>query len=214
MIKLTKQPEPAVLAANSVKWTAELIAALATSDGASKVQKNKYNKKEIKEAIVIETHGKCAYCESKMRHVSPGDIEHIVPKSLSPELSFAWDNLTLACTTCNTNKSNKPGIIDPYLDEPTEHLLFSGPMIFKKNGSQLGFQSIKFLDLNRFELISKRAEKLSSVERMLASIDNGHTKEVRDLLFKEIVKTESMDEAEYAACTRQFIERGEDILGP
>ena len=37
--------------------------------------------KSIKEQILKETHGKCVYCESKISHVCPGDIEHILPKN-------------------------------------------------------------------------------------------------------------------------------------
>ena len=41
-------------------------------------------------APIDETHGKCAYCESKIKHIDYGDIEHILPKNKNarPDLCY------------------------------------------------------------------------------------------------------------------------------
>lgn len=39
----------------------------------------------------------CYYCE-RDRH---RDIDHIVPKSIDPELAFTWENYAFSCTICN-----------------------------------------------------------------------------------------------------------------
>ena len=68
---------------------------------------NKYNAryktKDVKKALEELYHNKCAFCET---NVERWDVEHFRPKSLYPWLAFSWDNLLLACPTCNGNKSN------------------------------------------------------------------------------------------------------------
>ena len=39
-----------------------------------------YGAPDVKAAIVTAQHGKCAFCESKLKHVMFGDIEHYRPK--------------------------------------------------------------------------------------------------------------------------------------
>src|SRR5947209_8328121 len=127
MIRLNKGPKPQILTENEAAWTATVANGEATP-----AEKARYRHPEIKEALVSETHGKCAYCESKLQHIHHGDIEHIYPKSLALEKTFEWENLTLACEICNQNKSNKDPfleqILDPYSVEPSEHLFFAGPL--------------------------------------------------------------------------------------
>jgi 5-methylcytosine-specific restriction endonuclease McrA len=105
MIKLRKGIQPAVLTENAATWTAtllRLLAAVPKDRRAIARAKAKYNHPRIKEALVKETHGKCAYCESYFRHVTYGDIEHRVAKTPRPDGTFDWDNLTIACDVCNT----------------------------------------------------------------------------------------------------------------
>ena len=56
----------------------------------TETERRRYNHAEIKSALIAETHGKCAYCESKIRHVSYGDIEHVMPKVNDPTRWFEW----------------------------------------------------------------------------------------------------------------------------
>ena len=51
---------------------------------------------------------RCGYCED-----SVGDeIEHIRPKALYPEHTFAWENYLLACGGCNRAKSDDFSVLD------------------------------------------------------------------------------------------------------
>ncbi len=57
--------------------------------------------------------GKCCFCESKIGHVSYGDVEHFRPKAGWVQgnepinkpgyywLAYDWDNLLLSCQICN-----------------------------------------------------------------------------------------------------------------
>lgn len=74
MIKLQKGPEPNVLQADAERWTAELLAA----GDKAKAKNSRYGHPDVKAALIAETNGKCAYCESKLLHIAYGDVEHIV----------------------------------------------------------------------------------------------------------------------------------------
>lgn len=90
MIALTKGPKPPVLEQNATAWTQDLLAAIQRGEKLSAARRGRYNNKQIKDALLAETHEKCAYCESKFRHVTYGDIEHITPKNNHPETSYEW----------------------------------------------------------------------------------------------------------------------------
>lgn len=166
MIKLTKLAEPEVLRNHGEEWTRLLLEKIGKGEKPTATEASRYRHPEIKAAIIEETHGKCAYCESKLRHIHHGDVEHIYPKSLDESKRFKWSNLTLACEICNQNKSNKDPktehIIDPYDVDPDQHILFIGALIFPK-GTPQGQNTTVLLDLNRTELVERRQEKLAQI---------------------------------------------------
>jgi uncharacterized protein (TIGR02646 family) len=73
-----------------------------------------YGHDSIKQALIQAQYEKCCFCESKLRHISYGDVEHFRPKagyrqqstaSLSKPgyywLAYDWGNLLLSCQLCN-----------------------------------------------------------------------------------------------------------------
>lgn len=51
----------------------------------------------------------CYYCE-RDRH---RDIDHIIPKSIEPELAFTWENYAFSCTICNQDaKRSKFAVVN------------------------------------------------------------------------------------------------------
>src|SRR5262245_50482428 len=112
MRNLIKQPKPDILGENEDKWLEEYLA-----DKNNHTKKYRYRHIDIKSSLRHETHDKCVYCESKLGHNTPGDIEHKIPSSKVDNLHFTWSNLTLACTECNRRKNNfynnADGFIDP-----------------------------------------------------------------------------------------------------
>lgn len=70
-----------------------------------------YKKDDIKEKLDSYYHNKCAYCEQRVEQYH---VEHYRPKKeKGPDsyayywLAFSWDNLLVACPTCNSKKGNK-----------------------------------------------------------------------------------------------------------
>lgn len=68
----------------------------------------------VKQALLRAQHGKCAFCESHIRAVSYGAVEHFRPKAGFKQheddslgrpgyywLAYSWDNLYFACQICN-----------------------------------------------------------------------------------------------------------------
>ena len=124
MIRLTRVEPPADVVERVQAVTAEIVAYLQQRPAAPAaapvagrkrakdpelaklVSRYSDEKLGLKAYLLQETHEKCAYCESKITHVDYGDIEHIVPKSVRPDLAVDLGNLTVACGVCNTNKSD------------------------------------------------------------------------------------------------------------
>jgi uncharacterized protein (TIGR02646 family) len=62
---------------------------------------NRYKKDDVRIALNNIYKSKCAFCESKIEQYH---IEHYRPKMIYYWLAFSWDNLIMACATCNQNK--------------------------------------------------------------------------------------------------------------
>lgn len=101
-------------------------------------------------------HGKCAYCEAKVQHVSSGDVEHYRPKAKVTDepthpgywwLAYDHTNYLPCCEGCNRARAKMnhfpilgkraysqaevggedPLLLNPYHHYPLEHLKFIPP---------------------------------------------------------------------------------------
>jgi len=140
--------------------------------------------------------GKCAYCES-------APVEHIDrfrPRAGVAEPSgsylgdhywrqaFAWENLYLACPTCNRHKANRfpvkgtrataganrselkrenAMLVDPCEDEPEDHLVFT-PDGRVAGKTEKGLVSIEVFALNRQDLVRQRSKEAKMFALVLA----------------------------------------------
>ncbi|BCH08247.1 hypothetical protein MesoLj131c_25050 [Mesorhizobium sp. 131-3-5] len=209
MIRLTKVAKPKILEDNEAVWTAAIVNKLNAGEAPTNTEKTRYRNPQIKTALVAETHGKCAYCESKLLHIHHGDVEHIYPKSLDPLRTFEWNNLTLACEICNQNKSNKDPllehIIDPYVTEPSDHLIFSGPLIFPR-GTAAGTSTRALLDLNRGELSERRKDHLEKIMGIIDTVSRADLPvATRRAIFTDLRDREGHPTAPYAAMVQTVI---------
>lgn len=214
MIKLRKLPEPDLLKNNKAEWTTRYNDHINKGQPISDSLKYKYREPQIKQRILEETHEKCAYCESKVTHVYPGDIEHIAPRSKSPELVFKWSNLTLACLECNRRKGDyydkDMPLINPYDDEPADHFLFAGPMIFHKPGSERGRLTRTRLAFNRPPLIERRQERLENVVNLMDLWTRSSDGPAKEALLTEL-RTGAQEDKEYSYMVYTFL-RLNDVI--
>lgn len=209
MIKLFKLSKPQILIDHAEEWTRQYCDCLNRDEKPSTEVANRYNNPEIKSTLEKETNGKCAYCESKIKHISYGDIEHIIPKSNKPELYVEWTNLTLACEQCNRSgkrtyyNPTKP-LINPYQDNPIEHFQALGPMIFHFPGDERAFITENKLKLNRSELITRRTERIQSVEGLLFNWEREKEGTIKDILADQL-RQECMPDKEYSFVVKYFL---------
>lgn len=207
MIKITKGDIPGVLNKNSAAWTKILTDKLARGEKPTDAERRRYSHPDIKQALVEETHGKCAYCESKLRHVVYGDIEHIAPKSTNVDKWFDWMNLTLVCDVCNTLKADYRGdhatFIDPYAVDPEEHFWQMGSTMHPRPGCDAAAKTETLLKLNRPDLVERRSERLKSLLRHLDVIERVADEDLKAVLLSDFAEETKADK-EFAALAREI----------
>lgn len=207
MIPLKKTPEPEVLSRNGATWAEEYANRISAGAKRSELPV-KYRHPVIKTVVQAETCDKCAYCESKVSHSQFGDIEHIVPLSRSPELVCSWANLTLVCQRCNNAKGDywdsESSVLNPYEDDPSEHLLFVGPYVTHSPTSDRGRITVQVIDLNRMGLIEQRTERLSRLAVLRDEYFKMKDGEPKRVVGRQLLK-EFEAAREFAATARAFI---------
>lgn len=91
-----------------------------------------YGHRLLKAKLVDLQHGKCAFCESKVKKIGYGDVEHFRPKAAYQRstgdglsypgyywLAYEWANLLFSCQLCN--QAFKKNLF-PLIDENTRSL--------------------------------------------------------------------------------------------
>ncbi len=87
-----------------------------------------YGHTTVKAALRKAQHDKCCFCESKVTHISYGDVEHFRPKAGARQkseaplerpgyywLAYEWSNLFFSCQLCNQRyKENLFPLIKPH----------------------------------------------------------------------------------------------------
>lgn len=211
MIRLQKKNKPQILEENGETWTNILLNKAASGQVPTDTEKTRYRHPQIKTTLVDETCGKCAYCESKLLHIHHGDVEHIMPKSLDLAKILDWNNLTLACEICNQNKSdrdpNAENLIDPYSEDPEQHLAFTGSLVLSK-GTNKGTSSRSILDLNRGDLMERRKEKLDGLATIMEMVFRADLPlAARQAMFQNLVANDAAPGAPYTAMARAFVDQ-------
>jgi len=228
VIPVPRTPKPSVLARYAAKWLAKLEEARSNPNPDPAAQKrkinnamNKYQHEEIKATLVAMFHGKCAYCESKITHITYGDIEHFRPKSdpRYAHLIFEWENLLLSCPICNNpahkgtkfplDASGNPLLIDPTdgVTDPNVHLEFSWDAVAglaTVYGCDARGQEVeRIFDLNgvygRKELIRERSHHVKTLMAFLPYAQKGDPEAI------DILKEACQPDAKYSAFTRILI---------
>jgi len=170
--------------------------------------KKNYKDPVNKDALRKSTAGKCMYCESKIEHNSYAHVEHIKPKAIFPELEFVWDNLGFCCPVCNTNKGEKYEetipFIDPYSENPEDHIVFYEFLICPKHDSERGRRTINELDLNRGNLVDRRKEKLNKLVILLKAAKHTPENSLRNQIIT-ILKTDADKDKEYSAMIKSVL---------
>jgi uncharacterized protein (TIGR02646 family) len=174
MIKLSRDITPSFLTPAKTKELTDLY--LLT-------EKSVWDNKDLKEALLLLSDYKCAYCECKLTEESKYmEVEHFENKKHNPQKVIEWDNLLPSCKRCNVAKGQHDvlthPIINPFLDNPQKHLQLK---LYRFKGKTiLGTETIGVVDLNHQEravltrfkigegiqnLINELVEKLSLYQK-------------------------------------------------
>lgn len=72
----------------------------------------KYLPESLRQQLAVVDNGRCAYCQTAVANTGqPLTIDHIVPQAEGGQTNF--DNLCLACRTCNEYKGKAISATDP-----------------------------------------------------------------------------------------------------
>lgn len=208
MRNLTKALAPQVITDNEACWLEQLDA-----DPTSATKKTRYRHADIKAAVRDEAHNKCIYCESKLGHVTPGDVEHYLPASVHPKLRFNWKNLGLACTECNRRKGVYCNDAVPFLS-PFEHdvearTLHYGPIMSWVNGDQSAEITIRTLELHghkRTQLIFRKIERIHEVDRLMTLYEDCGNDVLKEMYYLQLVEM-SEPPSEFSGMVKSVLEK-------
>ena len=207
MRRIAKVDIPPVLEENHANWTAEFVA-----DKGNKTKRYRYRHPEIKAALKNETGNKCAYCESKIGHNTPGDVEHKIPTSVDESQHFSWDNLTIACTECNRRKNDyytpAAPFLDPYRDDVESRLIHLGPVMSWAPGddeAEISVRTLQLHDDTRSDLITRKVELIDKLNNLVTRIEK-ETGPLKDLLIISLEKMKGTN-AEYSAMINAVCEK-------
>lgn len=197
MRSLKKGPKPTILVEKEEEWTQELMKYVEKGEKIPDTTGGRYRHATIKEALLVETFSKCAYCESKITHIDHGDIEHIEPKSEVRNKTFEWDNLTIGCSKCNQNKKayHDPSLplLNPYVDKPEECIVFWGSLPFAVKGNENAEMTIRILKLDRPELIERRSEYIKTIEPLIKQYERSDKPALKRLIYSDIIELAQPD---------------------
>lgn len=127
MIFIQRSQEPSVLQNKGKVKQQALCEAYDQGQREFKFDSAIYGNAAVKTALLKMQHDKCCFCESKISHISYGDVEHYRPKGGYKQteqdelhapgyywLPYTWENLLLSCTLCNQQfKKNLFPLLEP-----------------------------------------------------------------------------------------------------
>ena len=205
MIRLNKGAQPQVLAENGDAWTVEYVNWHQNREGTAP---RPYAHADIRSALEAETKAKCAYCEALISNVTYIHIEHKLPKAKYPKLVCVWENLTIACPRCNTNKGDYDAfecpLLDPYTDDVEDEVAFGGPLALPRGGARAR-ATIARLRLNRKDLLFARGETLTHLHLLLDFVERAASDPaLQRSLWLDIDASASAD-GEFVSACRQFL---------
>ncbi len=216
MIKLTRPPKPVELTEEVQKQLTKKFI---------ETKERVYAKDYIKDALMIMSHNKCAYCECNLTKESNYmEVEHFHDKDDYPDEVVEWKNLLPSCKHCNVNKGthdtyDEP-IIDPTKDDPKEHLYFKSYAIRGKD--DFGKLTVNVVDLNdtarlvmvRFKIgesIRKQLDNLLTLTAEYASGEKNFTRRKNQIVrtLRDLLR-EAQPTSDYSATASTVLLNDED----
>ncbi|WP_334597259.1 retron system putative HNH endonuclease [Pseudomonas alvandae] len=183
MIKILREVEPQFLKDNKVQLWDDLSQAISQYGTYAKIPDDrkeklihKYRHKDVKDALIKSTEGKCAFCECIPSEGGNIEVEHFRPKSLYPSETFEWENLLPACRRCNSAKDDHDTglnpIVNPYNEDPSDFFYYEGLNLKGRQGplNDVAELTIQVCGLNTLRLWEPRSKIFISLHDFEASL--------------------------------------------
>lgn len=161
MIRLTRTNPPAAMTDD---WVADRTAKFINNR-----KLRVWDETFLKDALLAMSANKCAYSEIRLQEEGKiMEVEHFLPKSTYPDQVLQWPNLLPSSRHCNNAKREKDPtiypIINPFEDEPKDHLYILDYMLFGK--TQKGRNSAIILKLNDPDHLLTPRREIGTAVRM------------------------------------------------
>lgn len=174
MRHIDRAAEPPILAKKKDAWLGEFIAS-----GKDRPDSSKYANPQILNQLMGMSSCKCFYCECSLRGIRR-EVDHHIEISIDRDKAFCWENLYLACSSCN-HKINEFSIpststLDPCVDSDEEikkHITFDAEQIIPVGLSKKGQKTIKKYHLDNEGIDYLRMKRLNKLHELIEDIDSG-----------------------------------------
>ena len=93
-----------ILIKKEKEWTEKFI-----QSGKARPSSKQYAHKDILDALLNISHGKCFYSEKKIEGL-PKEVDHLVEVSIDKSKAFEWSNLYLSTKECNDGRATENDI--------------------------------------------------------------------------------------------------------
>lgn len=177
MRHIDRLPKPMILAEKEVDWQKNYNQRL-TIDPHLRPDNSKYAHREIKDTLRAISFGKCFYCESLLSGEA-SEVDHFIEVSIDHNKAFDWNNLYLACGSCNDKLNHVAVPVDDVLDpcshsnsEIQNHISYNDEQICAVNASERGLKTIKKFKLNSDVMDLKRGRWLRKLANEIIDIHN------------------------------------------
>jgi len=173
--------KPEILIKKEKEWTEKFI-----QSGKARPSSKQYAHKDILDALMNISHGKCFYSEKKIEGL-PKEVDHLVEVSIDKSKAFEWNNLYLSTKECNDGRPTendlpKDDVLNPCLDSDEEiqkHLTFDNERATPKDNSEKGSKTIMKFKLNSELLLFQRMKHLQGICNFVLSLYKIRQKEFR-----------------------------------
>jgi HNH endonuclease len=153
--------------------TTEVVEGL-TKDFLQDNGKAVWNQTYIRRALLLMSHGKCVYCETRIDEESKYmEVDHFYSKGRYPGQVLQWDNLLPSCKRCNTNKGDHDvvanALIDPTVQRPRDHVFMRNYRLYGQD--PVGRSTVDVLYLNQTDrVVRNRFDVGTYVEESLDAL--------------------------------------------
>lgn len=173
--------KPQILKEKDEEWTRKFL-----ESGKNRPSSKQYAHKDIIDALMNLSNGKCFYSEKKLQGL-PKEVDHLIEVSIDKSKAFEWENLYLSTKECNDGRPTeedlpKSEVLDPCIntdEEIMQHLTFEDDVAVSCNNSEIGEKTIKKFKLNNESLLFQRMRFLQKLAKLIFSCYERRLKEGR-----------------------------------